>query len=360
MEVENPTAVTLTSWGHGRPQNIRARGRTLFPRKESAQGATDDTRGSGMASRVPSLVQVEPESVSQRDRDSQANDDQGTAAPVLNKNKRRSASSSSSNSSGTITSGDSQIHAGPHQAAASVTGTTESVETRKSNKRGPRKQHSGNQKKKQKKQQLPPTIRIQDDRFDRVLLIKPRQEALKYAKEATETSPNNHHVFWVDGSTAANEAAPSGVAVTYGREGRDGDELYCLDEIWLSQLAELAAIGAGLRAAVRQLERLQVSGHVVQVFTDCQAAMKMLRPGTKESSALAGRLVRFVDALSRRLCSLGVKVELHWVPGHQCVPGHKRADLLSRTVTRFMMHNLADKLDEIHAVKVDCTFLNLS
>ncbi|CAK44373.1 hypothetical protein AnigIFM59636_005666 [Aspergillus niger] len=353
MEVGNPRAVTPISWGQ-RSQYIRSRGHKLSFRKDKAQRAEGDVRGSRVVDRVPSLDRVESESVSQRNRDSQT-------APVFDRQKRRSASSSTTSSSAnsrTITSGDSKI-----QDAASDSGTTESVVTRKSNKRGVRKQHPENQKKKQKQQQQllpPPTIRIQDDRFDRVLLIKPRQEALNYAKEVTETSPDDYHVFWVDGSTAANEAAPSGVAVIHGHSGRDADELYCVDEIRISQLAELFAIGAGLRAAVRQLGRLQVSGHVVQFFTDCQAAMEMLRPGAKRLSPLAGRLVRLVDALSHRLCSMGVKVELHWVPGHQCVLGHKRADLLSRVVTKFMMNNLDDKIDQINAVRVDCTYLELS
>ncbi|PYH70403.1 ribonuclease H family protein [Aspergillus vadensis CBS 113365] len=360
MNFENPTAVTTMSCGHRAPRNMGSRGRTLPSRKGKAQRAKDDTRGSQVID--PCLDRVD--GVSQRNRDSQTNEDQGSTAPVFERHKRRSAGSSTSNSdsSRTITSEDSQSHADPHQGAASVSGTTESVGTRKSNKRGGRKQHSGSQKKKQKQQQQqqqpPTTIRIEDDRFDRVLLIKPRQEALNYAKEVTETSPDDHHVFWVDGSTAANEAAPSGVAVIHGHSGQDADELYCLDEIRLSQLAELFAIGAGLRAAVRHLERLQVSGHVVQVFTDCQAAMEMLRPVTKKLSPLAGRLVRLVDALSHRLCSMGVKVELHWVPGHQCVRGHKRADLLSRTITNFMMNNLADKIGQTNAVRVDCTFLD--
>ncbi|GKZ63814.1 hypothetical protein AnigIFM60653_000357 [Aspergillus niger] len=355
MEVENPRAVTPISWGQRSPQNIRSRGHKLSFRKDKAQRAEGDVRGSRVVDRVPSLDRVESENVSQRNRDSQT-------APVFDRQKRRSASSStttSSASSRTIPSGDSKI-----QDAASVSGPTESVVTRKSNKRGVRKQHPGNQKKKQKQQQQqllpPPIIRIQDDRFDRVLLIKPRQEALNYAKGVTETSPDDYHVFWVDGSTAANEAAPSGVAVIHGHSGRDADELYCVDEIRLSQLAELFAIGAGLRAAVRQLGRLQVSGHVVQFFTDCQAAMEMLRPGAKRLSPLAGRLVRLVDALSHRLCSMGVKVELHWVPGHQCVLGHKRADLLSRVITKFLMNNLDDKIDQINAVRVDCTYLELS
>ncbi|SPB47817.1 unnamed protein product [Aspergillus niger] len=355
MEVENPRAVTPISWGQRSPQNIRSRGHKLSFRKDKAQRAEGDVRGSRVVDRVPSLDRVESENVSQRNRDSQT-------APVFDRQKRRSASSStttSSASSRTIPSGDSKI-----QDAASVSGPTESVVTRKSNKRGVRKQHPGNQKKKQKQQQQqllpPPIIRIQDDRFDRVLLIKPRQEALNYAKGVTETSPDDYHVFWVDGSTAANEAAPSGVAVIHGHSGRDADELYCVDEIRLSQLAELFAIGAGLRAAVRQLGRLQVSGHVVQFFTDCQAAMEMLRPGAKRLSPLAGRLVRLVDALSHRLCSMGVKVELHWVPGHQCVLGHKRADLLSRVITKFLMNNLDDKIDQINAVRVDCTYFELS
>ncbi|GLB03930.1 hypothetical protein AtubIFM57258_009645 [Aspergillus tubingensis] len=364
MEVENPTAVTTMSWGHRAPRNIGSRGRTPPSRKGKTQRAKDDARGSQVID--PYLDRVD--GVSQRNRDSQTNQDEGSTASVFERYKRRSASSStsSSDSSRTITSEDSQSHADPHRGAASVSGTTESIGTRKSNKRGGRKQHSGNQKKKQKQQQQqqqqqpPTTIRIEDDRFDRVLLIQPRQEALNYAKEVTETSPDDYHVFWVDGSTAANEAAPSGVAVVHGHNGQDADELYCLEEIRLSQLAELFAIGAGLRAAVRHLERLQVSGHVVQVFTDCQAAMEMLRPRTKKLSPLAGRLVRLVDALSHRLCSMGVKVELHWVPGHQCVRGHKRADLLSRTITNFMMNNLADKIDQINAVRVDCTFLELS
>ncbi|OJI85530.1 hypothetical protein ASPTUDRAFT_55149 [Aspergillus tubingensis CBS 134.48] len=361
MEVENPTAVTTMSWGHRAPRNIGSRGRTPPSRKGKSQRAKDDARGSQVID--PYLDRVD--GVSQRNRGSQTNQDEGSTASVFGRYKRRSASSSTSSSasSRTITSEDSQSHADPHRGAASVSGTTESIGTRKSNKRGGRKQHSGNQKKKQKQQQQqqpPTTIRIEDDRFDRVLLIKPRQEALNYAKEVTETSPDDYHVFWVDGSTAANEAAPSGVAVVHGHNGQDADELYCLEEIRLSQLAELFAIGAGLRAAVRHLERLQVSGHVVQVFTDCQAAMEMLRPRTKKLSPLAGRLVRLVDALSHRLCSMGVKVELHWVPGHQCVRGHKRADLLSRTITNFMMNNLADKIDQINAVRVDCTFLELS
>ncbi|BCR93825.1 ribonuclease H family protein [Aspergillus luchuensis] len=329
MEVENPTAVTIMSWGHRVPRNIGSRGRTPPSRKGKAQRAKDVARGSQAID--PYLDGVD--GVSQRNRDSQTNEDEGSTASVFERYKRRSASSSTSSSdnSRTITSEDSQSHADPHRGAASVSRTTESVGTRKSNKRGGRKQHPGSQKKNQKQQQQqqqpPNTIQIKDDRFDRVLLIKPRQEALNYAREVTETSPDDNHVFWVDGSTAANGAAPSGVAVIHGHSGKDADELYCLEEIRLSQLAELFAIGAGLRAAVRQLERLQVSGHVVQVFTDCQAAMEMLRPRTKKLSPLAGRLVRLVDALSHRLCSMRVKVELHWVPGHQCVRGHKRADL---------------------------------
>lgn len=347
MEVENPTAVTTMSWGHRAPRNMGSRGRTPPSRKGKSQRAKDDARGSQVID--PYLDRVD--GVSQRNRDSQTNQDEGSTASVFERYKRRSASSRTSSSE------DSQSYADPHRGAASVSGTTESIGTRKSNKRGGRKQHSGSQKKKQKQQQPPATIRFEDDRFDRVLLIKSRQEALNYAKEVTETSPDDYHVFWVDGSTAANEAAPSGVAVIHGHNGQDADELYCLEEIRLSQLAELFAIGAGLRAAVRHLERLQVSGHVVQVFTDCQAAMEMLRPRTKKLSPLAGRLVRLVDALSHRLCSMGVKVELHWVPGHQCVRGHKRADLLSRTITNFMMNNLADKIDQINAVRVDCAFL---
>jgi len=88
--------------------------------------------------------------------------------------------------------------------------------------------------------------------------------------------------------------------------------------------AEMWAIGLALDVAIKKREALQQHGvKRVAVFKDSQAAIRRvahLEPGTGQQ--LARRMNRKV----RNLLAHGITTEIHWVPGHSCIPCNEQAD----------------------------------
>ena len=383
--------VASINWSNLKPQIVKGKGAVFTLEDTGVQRVEGGARGSLMADRDLLLDRTESKSASHIIRDSHTDRVKGAAAFVPGKHEHRGASASSaSSSSSNDSSRDSHTDLIRVQgdAPSSVSDKAEPIEAKTAKKRGGKK-HAQKQKNRQQQQQQQPKQQpqqqgkqkyrrqqqqqkqqqkqsqcsiqtFQDCRFERVLVSRPRADALAYAA-ANGKSSNDRHIFWVDGSTAADQAAPSGVAIVWDnpQSGDFADVMYCIDEIRLSQQAELFAIGAGLKAAVHRLEELEASGHIVRVFTDCMSVMTMLQPDSKKPCPLTARLVDLIDALSQRLSRMGVKIEIHWLPGHENVKGHKRADLLSRTVTKFLTAGLSHQLHELPANRVDCAFLEL-
>jgi ribonuclease HI len=175
--------------------------------------------------------------------------------------------------------------------------------------------------------------------------IKPSKDALEFACELSEYKQiPNTLVLWVDGSTSytpKNGAAWSGSAVVYydstveqwaeyGFTMSTGD----------NNSAELLAIAEGLKIAIGHVQGDCTKTDIV-LFSDSQTSLGYIYelykpPGKMEHEILLERIFM----RSEELEELGVKLELHWVPGHKGILGFKRADMLSRRCQKVGGHEL--------------------
>ena len=189
------------------------------------------------------------------------------------------------------------------------------------------------------------------------IIIQPRDEAIRTAIESSKSDLNYlHKVFFVDGACftggKGRKRSPDirkalGAAVVYMSSG--------VTRVWEERLfhppkgggylqAELTAVAEGLAIAVLEILRAKdqdilgskgaLTESKVTIFTDCQGALQRiikLREAVSTEQRLRGNpIVRKLITRSQYLNSLGVKVELCWVPGHSHVEGNERAHVAAR------------------------------
>ena len=133
---------------------------------------------------------------------------------------------------------------------------------------------------------------------------------------------------------SANTHRCNGHSTAVWREGSDGWKerkiyLGCNKEVYD---AELYGIAEALKIAKRR--RLWESGRqrhsgpapeppTIRVFTDAQAALTRMR--TNPPTAGQWLVTRIIKS-EQEILALGVRVEYHWVPGHEGIEGNERAD----------------------------------
>ncbi|KAF7586693.1 hypothetical protein BBP40_008482 [Aspergillus hancockii] len=186
--------------------------------------------------------------------------------------------------------------------------------------------------------------------FHGTLIAQKHPEAIAHALTTHDTPPNTTmHVFWADAS-CANGA--SGAAIAYKLPANNNEWLdrgYTVTDLCgdrMVDVSELFAVGAAMRVALVRIGKMgdgEGERHVVRVFTDSMGALLVVwrfAMGVVSARTVAGRVTGYVCDISRQLGKMGVKVEACWVPGKPGVPipGHKRADLLSRAAARSWVH----------------------
>jgi ribonuclease HI len=196
------------------------------------------------------------------------------------------------------------------------------------------------------------------------IVIKDRAEAKQFAMTIHalpyKTEIVRRIVLWTDGSIIQRCGAGS---VVWKKEpskswGSKGFPLpYATDN---SNLVELFAIAHALDVAVDQVKDLKelaskafcIEEHDFQiqpeyyvfVFTDCSAALWLIRNGSSWRTADRSycddyilKCVGHYDALRQ----LGATVQLHFVPGHKGVPGNEEADRVARVTARSLACEMA-------------------
>lgn len=193
-----------------------------------------------------------------------------------------------------------------------------------------------------------------DLRFHGQIIIESREDAILTATTTRNSEPGDESrqlVFFVDGSRFTNikdkrnRKAPksgkaAGAAVVYQRLDEEWEErAFCFADGLKSKITEMAAIAEGLAIALSQIllssngQRMEKAK--VVIFADCQAAIhhvnKFQRTSPSEGRVYNDPIVRKLVTRSQYLRSLGVEIEIRWVPGHSGVEGNIRADAAARS-----------------------------
>ena len=193
-----------------------------------------------------------------------------------------------------------------------------------------------------------------DPRFHGKIIIESREDAIATAITSKNSEPADkiqQLVFFVDGSRFTNikdkrkREAPlakkaAGAAVVYQTCEREWEQrVFRVADGFKSKMAEMAAIAEGLAIALSQILLICNSQHKdkakVVIFSDCQAAMTHIDKFQRTSPSV-GRLhgdpiARKLVTRSQYLRTLGVEVEIRWVPSHSGVVGNIGADAAARS-----------------------------
>lgn len=70
----------------------------------------------------------------------------------------------------------------------------------------------------------------------------------------------------------------------------------------------------------------QDPGSVAVIYSDCTTALQRVGHDKPGGGVVAQKIINQSIELKR----LGVKVQLHWVPGHRNIPGSELADLVAK------------------------------
>ena len=193
-----------------------------------------------------------------------------------------------------------------------------------------------------------------DLRFHGKIIIESREDAIATAIASKNSEPADETqqlVFFVGGSRFTNikdkrkRKAPSsrkatGAAVVYQTREQEWEQrVFCLPDGFKSKMTEMAAIAEGLAIALSQILLICNGQHKdkakVVIFSDCQAAMTHVdtfqRTSPGEGRLHGDPIVRKLVTRSQYLRSLGVEVEIRWVPSHSGVMGNIRADAAARS-----------------------------
>lgn len=176
--------------------------------------------------------------------------------------------------------------------------------------------------------------------FAGAVIRKSKPKAKRYALDEYKSrgAIPGRTVYWVDASAPQNAA---GVAFVFKEDPRYPDSKWTIKGYKVlqkveSNYAELLAILLAMEHVEARAVASQNSIKVVAIYTDSTNAQHSINNFGRASKSswkfhpLAERVVR----LSGSLMSLGVAVELHWVPGHSGVPGNHVADRVAYRAAR--------------------------
>lgn len=177
-------------------------------------------------------------------------------------------------------------------------------------------------------------------RFRGAIVCRSLKEAIDFAKSmgngAPRTGQIHRHIFWTDASIVFRACAAGAVVwkqpPNWHWQAEGFPYPYCIQS---TDVVEMFAMAHALKRAIDEVEwllggisdgpQLQIR-HEVYVFTDSVGALTQVKKDslgyhTPQTCQQAHTIIDF----SVKLHDLGVKVELHLVPGHNSVPGNVQA-----------------------------------
>lgn len=174
--------------------------------------------------------------------------------------------------------------------------------------------------------------------------IRPQLEAMEYALDEYKGRRKvpARMAFWVDGSLSVN--GTSGTAVVFRENPRVVGSKWTvaaytvlefdrLGTIHTEALAIMHALRIALVKAV-QSDGTDAKASDVVIFSDCASALRRIEDFTHAGQCWGKPLLARIVTLANELSILGVKVQLHWVPGHRSIPGNHLADAVAKRAAR--------------------------
>ncbi|KAF5026844.1 hypothetical protein F66182_1038 [Fusarium sp. NRRL 66182] len=172
------------------------------------------------------------------------------------------------------------------------------------------------------------------------VFIKPEAKALERAALSAEVSSSNSRlILWTDASIANKTSTATGCGVVLQNNFTWVRITARRFKTKTSETAELQAIDLGLEYAVQVARRTKNhadSLRVLEIFTDCQAALqwlgnggntrrKRLKARQQEQALITTNVLHTAKSKIDTLREFGVMIEFHWVPRNK-VMGNILAD----------------------------------
>ena len=162
------------------------------------------------------------------------------------------------------------------------------------------------------------------------------QAISEHTREGSRRKEPGRHSFHVDASVSS-EHDMTGIGVAYKSHRQDWASPWTAKGYRIFKTldgndAETWAIWQALECV---LEKANADRHFVKpqdpcslavIYSDCQHALRSIRRYESSNGAVVQRII----AQSTKLEHLGIKIQLHWVPGHRNIPGNIVADSASR------------------------------
>ena len=177
--------------------------------------------------------------------------------------------------------------------------------------------------------------------FPGKVVIQDRPEAIKQAiAEHSRHSPlrkePGRHSYYVDASMTDYDSL-AGIAVAYKTDRKFWASKWAVKgySIQTGSYEADAEAWAIWKALEIVLEKARVDDSLETpldpcslaiIYSDCQFTLRDLRDGESTDIAVTQKII----SQTQDLKLLGVKVELHWVPGHRNVPGNYLADFVAK------------------------------
>ncbi|KAJ5702650.1 hypothetical protein N7488_010198 [Penicillium malachiteum] len=194
------------------------------------------------------------------------------------------------------------------------------------------------------------------NQFTGQAVIRTRDGAMGFALYMQNMDPINAnihcHTLWTDGSLLQGRGLSGGLAggaVVW--RNRPGVSWKCLKRRMMhrtrdSNLPEVMAVSMAMGKAVELVRtarttRRQALNDEVLIFTDSSFAVTLVGNawrGVSQTTRSWPHMKPWIDELLvsyGTLRTMGVRVEVHWVPGHSGVEGNSQAHLAARAATQF-------------------------
>ena len=173
---------------------------------------------------------------------------------------------------------------------------------------------------------------------------RPYLEAMEYALDEYKGRRKvpGRMAFWVDGSLSPS--GMSGTAVVFRENPRIIGSKWTVTAYTVLEFdrlgtthTEALAIMHALRIALAKAvhnDGTSAKASDVVIFSDCMSVLQKIENFTREGQCWGRSLLARIVTLANELSILGVKVQLHWVPAHESIPGNYLADTLAKRAAR--------------------------